>query len=91
MKKSKKIYKRLLILIALIYAIFTLANQQKTINQYSANSKELAIKIQEQEAYKEELTAKKENVNSEEFIEQKARERLDMYLPNEKIYIDTGM
>ena len=91
MKKSKKIYKRLLILIALIYAIFTLANQQKTINQYSANSKELAIKLQEQEAYKEELTAKKENVNSEEFIEQKARERLDMYLPNEKIYIDTGM
>lgn len=91
MKKTKKIYKNLLIILAVLYVLFTLANQQKTINQYDANSKQLALQIQEQEAYREELTAKKENVDSEEFIEQMAREKLDMYLPNEKIYIDTGM
>ena len=30
----------------------------------------------------------KENVNSPEYIEEVAREKLDMYLPNERVYID---
>lgn len=89
--KKKKLYKSLLILLVLIYAIITLVSQQKVINQYSANSKELASKISEQETQKAELTDKKQNVNSKEYIEQVAREKLDMYYPNEKIYVDKGM
>ena len=89
--KKKKLYKRLLIILVLAYAIFTLANQQKVLNRYSKNSKELATKIEEQQVYNEELVAEKENVNSKEFIEQMAREKLGMYYPNEKVYIDKGM
>lgn len=89
--KKKKIYIKLLIIVVLIYAIFTLINQQKVLNQYTQNSKKLAVKIEEKEAYKEELLAEKENVDSKEFIEQMAREKLEMYYPNEKIYIDKGM
>ena len=88
---KRKLYKRLLILLVIIYAIFTLVNQQKVIDQYTANSKELASKIEEQETYNKELVAEKENVNSKEYIEQIAREKLDMYYPNEKIYIDKGI
>ena len=54
-------------------------------------AKELASKIKEQQAYNDELVAEKENVNSKEFIEQMAREKLDMYYPNEKVYLDKGM
>ncbi len=89
--KRRKLYKKLLILLVLIYAIFTLVNQQKVINQYTSNSKELASKIEEQENYKKELVAEKDNVNSKEYIEQMAREKLDMYYPNEKVYVDKGM
>lgn len=89
--KKNKLYKRLLIMLVLLYAIFTLINQQKVINQYNENSKELASKIEEQQVYKDELVAERENVNSKEFIEQTAREKLDMYYPNEKVYIDKGM
>lgn len=89
--KKKKLYKRLLIVLVFAYAIFTLANQQKVLNQYSDNSKELTNKIEEQRTYKEKLIAEKENVNSKEFIEETAREKLDMYYPNEKIYLDKGM
>ena len=64
--KNGKLYKRLLTLIVLIYAIFTIINQQKVMNQYSANSKELASKIDEQQIYNKELIAEKENVNSKE-------------------------
>lgn len=89
--KKKKLYRRLLIVLVLAYAIFTLTNQQKVLNQYNKNSKDLANKIEEQQAYNEELAAEKENVDSKEFIEQMAREKLDMYYPNEKVYIDKGM
>ena len=88
---KKNLYKRLLVVLVLVYAIFTLANQQKTINQYNKNSKELSSKIAEQKEYKKELESKNDNVNSKEFIEQTAREMLDMYYPNEKVYLDKGM
>ena len=90
MKKTKKIYIKLLILAIAIYVIFTLFNQQQTLNQYSQESKELSAKIEEQKEYKEQLAKKKEDVTSLDFIEQKAREMLDMYYPNERVYIDGG-
>ncbi len=89
--KKKNLYKKLLILLVLIYAIFTLVNQQKVINQYTSNSKELASKIEEQQTTNKQLVAEKDNVNSKEYIEQMAREKLDMYYPNEKVYMDKGM
>ena len=89
--KKKKLYKNLLIILVLAYAIFTLANQQKVLNQYNKNCKELASKIEEQQKYNGELVAEKENVDSKGFIEQMAREKLEMYYPNEKIYVDTGI
>lgn len=91
MKKNRKIYIKLLIFIISLYAIFTLISQQNTLNQYSKNSQELSQKIEKEKQEKEELAKKKEDVNSLEFIEQTAREKLDMYYPNEKVYIDKGM
>lgn len=91
MKNNKKIYIKLLIFIISLYAIFTLISQQNTLNQYSKNSQELSQKIEKEKQEKEELAKKKEDVNSLEFIEQTAREKLDMYYPNEKVYIDKGM
>lgn len=91
MKKNKKIYKRLLILIIALYALFTLINQQKMLNQYSSNEQKLSKEIQNEKQIKEELSQKKENVDSLEYIEQMAREKLDMYYPNERVYIDAGV
>lgn len=89
--KKKKLYKKLLIILVVMYSTFTLVNQQKVLNQYSQNSKELASKIESEKEHNAELVSEKENVNSKEFIEKTAREMLDMYYPNEKIYVDKGM
>lgn len=89
--KKKRICKKLLIFIIAIYVIFTLANQQTTLNQYSENTDELMAKIEDEKEYKEELSKQKDDVTSLEFIEQMAREKLDMYYPNERVYIDIGM
>ena len=87
----KKIYKKLIILAIAIYTIFTLINQQKTLNQYSKQSEELNKRIAEETANKEDVAKQKENVDSLEFIEEMAREKLDMYYPNERVYMDQGM
>lgn len=91
MKKNKKIYQKLLIFGIALYVIFVLVNQQKTLNQYTDNSNELANQIEEQKEYKEELARKKDDVTSLDYIEQTAREKLDMYYPNERVYVDRGM
>lgn len=91
MKNSKKIYKKILILGISIYVIFTFINQQKSLNLYSKNCEQLSQKIEEEKEIKEELAKRKEDVNSLEFIEQMAREKLDMYYPNERVYVDRGM
>ena len=91
MKKSKKILIKVLVVLLGVYTIFTIINQQQTLNQYEKNKEDLTAQIKEQNEYKEELTAKKDNINSLEYIEQAAREYLEMYLPNEKVYVDQGM
>ena len=80
-----------MIIIVAIYVIFVFVNQQKTLNEYSKNSEELTEQIATEKANNEELNQKKEDVNSLEFIEEMAREKLDMYKPNERVYVDQGM
>ncbi len=87
MKKIKKVF----ILVLIVYAVFTVINQQKTLNKYNRESVELSEQIEEEKQNKEQLAKRKDDVNSLEFIEQTAREKLDMYYPNERVYIDTGM
>ena len=91
MKKNKKILRNLLIIAIIIYIAFVFINQQKTLNQYSKNTEELNQQIASEKATNEDLNQEKDNVNSLDFIEEMAREKLDMYHPNERVYIDQGM
>ncbi len=79
------------ILIAVItYTLITFINQQTKLNSYSKDISYYNTQIEELKEKKEELIATQENVNSEEYIEKIAREKLDMYLPNETVYIDAN-
>ena len=88
MRIIKKLYKKVLLFIAIGYIISIFISQQKTLNTYLAEINEYEEKIVKAEDTKESLIAMKENVNSPEYIEQIAREKLGMYLPNERVYID---
>ncbi len=91
MKKNKKILRNLLIIGIVAYIAFVFINQQKTLNEYSKNAEELNQQIASEEATNEDLNQQKDNVNSLDFIEEMAREKLDMYYPNERVYMDQGM
>lgn len=84
----KKNYKKILLIFVAIYAISVFASQQKMLNAYRADIKNYEEKKEEETQTKEELLAMKENLNSTEYIEKVAREKLGMYLPNERVYID---
>lgn len=86
--KNKKTYKRLLILVVIGYVTSIFIGQQKTLNAYKNGQEYNAQKLAEEQEYNESLLAMQKNINSSEYIEQIAREKLYMYLPNEKVYID---
>ena len=86
--KIKKIMKNFFLLVILLYVSITFINQQKSLNAYNNEQIALKEKIKMQEEYQQSLLTTKENISSPEYIEQLAREKLDMYLPNERVYID---
>ncbi len=86
----KKIYIKLLIILLVVYFITTIIHQQTKINYYKESQASYQEQIKEAEEYQESLCALKENVNSPEYIEELAREQLDMYLPNERVYVNIG-
>ena len=92
MKKNKFLIP--VFLIALIVWGAVLIRQQKNIIQYQKEIKELSTKINVAE---DELNQNKQNLeeeinksNSPEYIEKVAREKLGMYLQNERVYVDSN-
>lgn len=82
--------KSIIFIFILLYAFITFISQQKTINSYKTEQAYYEEKIQEQKEYNQTLISTKENINSPEYIEQIAREKLDMYLPNERVFVQTN-
>ena len=86
--KNKNLLKNVLLIGIIIYVVYTFFAQQKMLNAYQADQRRYSEQITEAKEQQEELKATKENINSKEYIEEVAREKLDMYLPNERVYVD---
>lgn len=82
--------KNLAFIVIAVYAVLTFTNQEKILNSYREQKTEIANQIEDAEEQKQQLTISKENANSLEYIEQIAREKLNMYYPNERIYVDNS-
>ena len=87
MKKSIK-YKRLIIIALLIYVVYTLFVQQKTLNAYKAEENSYNEELVQAREKNQDLLNLKSNLDSTDYITEVAREKLGMYLPNERVYID---
>ncbi|MCI9366456.1 MAG: septum formation initiator family protein [Clostridia bacterium] len=86
----KKLLKKIILVAFIIYVASILIEQQKTLNAHKENIAITQKQIEEANEHKESLVSLKENAHSLEYIEKIAREKLNMYMPNEKVYIDTG-
>lgn len=90
MKIMKNILKKVFLIAVGVYIISMFISQQQLLNTYQKEIGKYETQKQEAEETKESLIAMKDNVNSPEYIEEIAREKLGMYLPNERVYIDIG-
>lgn len=87
MKKKFK-FNRIIILGIVIYLIYLFISRQQVLSTYKKEEAYYLGLIEQEQQRNSELLEMKENINSAEFIEQIARDKLGMYLPNEKVYID---
>lgn len=93
MKKNK--FFRNVIIIAFILWAIVIVKQQFNISQYEKELETLSLKIEvaqdELDQNKKDLEKENANINSPEYIEKLAREKLGMYLQNERVYVDSNM
>ena len=84
----KNLIKKICIIAFIIYAAVSFVKQQQTLNSYNTQKKYYAEKIQEAKSYNETLLTTIDNLDSKEYIETISREKLNMYSPNERVYIN---
>ena len=71
----------------MIYTVVYFINQQKKLDKYKTEQAYYKVQIEELQAEQEDLKKEQENMNSPEYIEEQARRKIDMYYPNERVYI----
>lgn len=84
----KNILKRVVIIVLFIYAVSIFVKQQKMLNTYASEKEQYTNEIATARSEQDKLNTQLNSVNSTEYIEEMARDKLGMYLPNERVYID---
>ena len=87
MKKKFKL-NRIIIIGIVIYILYAFISRQQVLSNYRKEEQHYLDLIAQEEQRNAELLEVKDNINSTEFIEETARNKLGMYLPNERVYID---
>ena len=92
--KKKTLFRNLLAILFIVW-IAILIKQQINISKYKDEIKVISAKIETAEEEltknKQDLEEEKKKTKSPEYIEKLAREKLGMYLQNERVYIDSNM
>ena len=82
----------IIVLIILIIGYFCLSiyNQERDIEYLKGTYKEIQEEMKEREEILKNVQNELKTVDSDEFVEKQAREKLKMVKSNEKVFIDTN-
>ena len=80
----------LLIFTFFIYSIFMFYKLQMKLNKYNDELAYYQSQVEDLNEEKNDLLNQKQNMNDASYIENIAREKLDMYYQNERVYIDVN-
>ncbi|MDF2987396.1 MAG: Septum formation initiator [Eubacterium sp.] len=89
-KKTRFNVWTLLLIVCICYFGYTLYNQQTSIEERKTQYTRLKQDIHTETVKKQQLEKQKAQINSEEFTEKIAREKLGYVKDGEKIYVDTN-
>jgi len=92
MSKRKKRSPLAVVAVAVIfvYLLFTAFNQQKILNAKNIELNRVESRIDDETKLNGELSKEKEMIQSDEYIEKVAREKLGMVKKDQKVYVDIG-
>ena len=85
---NKKLIIFIIIITSIVLFLITFIKQEKMSNQYDTESNELKKKITNSLIEQNKLKSTSSSLNTLNYIEDTARNKLDMYLPNERVYVD---
>lgn len=89
-KRKKPGLKLLVIAGLLLYFVWLLFDQQKSIYSMTNERKVIETKIAEEKKLNADLKEQNEFANTDQFIESNAREKLGMVKQGEKVFIDSS-
>lgn len=90
MKKGKATVGIFILLVIFLYLSYIAVNQQGLIYAKNQELSKLEEKIAEEKKINEELKKQSKMIESDEYIEKIAREKLGMVKKNERVYVDIG-
>lgn len=89
-KKKKSSLGVIILLAIFLYLSYAAIDQQNLINSKSDELNRIDSKIAEEKKVNDQLANELEMINSDEYKEKVAREKLGMVKENETVYVDIG-
>ena len=90
-KIASKLLKTITITAVLMYACLTMFKQEAAFNKYENEIEKYERLIEQEELKNEQLQNTKEKISSREYIEDIAREKLGLVMPNEIVFVDANL
>ncbi|NJD01055.1 MAG: septum formation initiator family protein [Ruminiclostridium sp.] len=89
-KRKKSRFGLVLLMVFFIYFAYTAAGQQEALYLKDAELKKVQSKIDEEAKENKKLKEEQQQLDSDEFVEKTAREKLGYVKKDERVYIDIG-
>ena len=90
-KILKRLLKTIIVIAVILYSGIVLAKQEISFQKYDNELKNYNTMISEEEIKHEQLISAKNRITTKEYIEEVAREKLGLVMPNEIVFIDGNM
>ena len=90
-KIAKKLLKTITIIAVLMYTGLTIFKQEAAFNKYDAEIAKYERLIEQEELKKEQLKNTKAKISSKEYVEEIAREKVGLVMPNEIVFVDASL
>lgn len=85
---NKKLITLIIIVTSIILFLITFINQEKMSKKYDEESSQYTQQIENAQTTQNKLKSTSSSLNTLNYIEDTSRNKLDMYLPNERVYVD---
>ncbi len=90
-KIAQKLLKTILLTALLMYTCLTVFKQEAAFHKYENEIEKYERMIEEENLKNEQLMYTRTQISSKEYVEEIAREKLGLVMPNEIVFVDANL